>query len=405
MNKVESFSKFESQLRDRLPARWRGISSRTLWLAAGGAAIVLILILRWLLSGLGGSNELPPPPVRVAVAQTRDVPILDHTIGTVLANATVQVKSLVDGQLLSASFKEGQLVKAGDVLFQIDPKPFEDALLQAQAAFDRDQALLKSSQTDLGRYSALAKRGFISAQQRDQTAAQVKSLAGTVASDQAAIHKAKLDLDYAQIRSPIDGKTGPILIQPGNIIKAQDANPLVVITQIQPVKVSFALPQTDLPRLQDRLRENTLVVTLTYRGGAGAAPATPGKTIAAHVDFISNAVDEKTGTIELRATYDNPDLRLVPGELVDVAAQLDVLHNAVVVPRDAVNTGQNGQYIFIIDRNNLAQMRDLHVLYEDETIAAIGKGVAAGERVVTDGQIRLTSGVPVTIVPSRGEAP
>lgn len=402
MNSIESLSQFELKLRSRLPARLRAMSPRTLWLIAGCTLIVLIVVLYRLFGG-PGAPVAPPPPVRVVAAITRDVPVVDHTIGTVLANATVQVKSLVDGEILSAPFKEGQLVKAGDVLFQIDPKPFEDALRQAEAALARDQATLGNSQRDLGRYNALAKSGFVTAQQRDQTAAQAKSLSATVASDQAAIDKAKLDLGYAQIRSPIDGKTGPILIYPGNLVKANDTNALVVINQIQPVKVSFALPQTDLPQLQDRLRENALGVTLGYRGSV--ASAKPDNAIHARVDFIGNSVDDKTGTIELRAAYDNPDLRLVPGELVDVAVQLNLLRHVVVVPRDAVNTGQNGPYIFVIDRNNKAETRDVRVLYEDETTAAIGAGIAAGDRVVTDGQVRLTPGVVVSIVPQQVNTP
>ena len=403
MNTVETLSKVESQMRARLPDRWRHVNSRNLWLVMGGALLALILIFSWLLGGSATPPPSPPPPVRVATAQTRDIPVVEHTIGTVLANATVQVKSLVDGQLLSAAFKEGQLVKTGDVLFQIEPKPFEDALHQAEGALARDQATLASNQTDLGRYVVLAKHGAISAQLRDQTAAQVKSLTATTNADQAAVDKAKFDLSNAQIHSPIDGKTGPILIQPGNLIKSQDSNPLVVITQIQPVKVSFALPQTDLPMLQDQLHQNTLVVALSYRGGDAAAK--PANAITAQVDFIGNAVDAKSGTIELRATYDNPDLRLVPGELVDVGVRLNTLRHAVVVPREAVNTGQTGRYVYVIGKDNTAKVRDVNVLYEDETITVLGNGIANGERVVTDGQLRLTPGVAVSVVPQRSASP
>ena len=272
MNTVETLSKVESRLRARLPSRWRHVSSRMLWLATGGAVLCLILIISWLLGGPGAPLPSPPPPVRVATAQVHDVPVIEHTIGTVLANATVQVKSLVDGQLLSASFKEGQLVKTGDVLFQIEPKPFEDALHQAEGALAHDEATLASNQADLARYMALAKAGAVSTQLRDQTAAQVKSLSATVTSDKAAVDKAKFDLSNTQIRSPIDGKTGPILIQPGNLIKAQDTNSLVVITQIQPVKVSFSLPQNDLPisARQDARERASCNTELPQSGGCGS---------------------------------------------------------------------------------------------------------------------------------------
>jgi multidrug efflux system membrane fusion protein len=218
-----------------------------------------------------------------------------------------------------------------------------------------------------------------------------------VAADQAAVAQAKLQLGYTQIRAPFAGKTGPILVHPGNLVTANSASPLVVLTQLQPVKISFALPQSDLPALQDRLREGTLVASMRLRNESGVQLAdAQNRDITVTVDFIGNTVNEQTGTVELRATFDNPDLRLVPGEIVDVTVQLAVLPNVVRVPREAVNAGQDGSYVFTIDGGK-ATMRDVQVLYQDDNIAAV-RGIRGGQTVVTDGQLRLTPGAPVRIV-------
>jgi len=343
------------------------------------------------------------PPVRVAIANTRDVAVTVRTIGTVLANSVVTVKSQVDGPLLSARFKEGQMVKKGDLLFRIDPAPFEAALRQAQAAVAQHQAQLASAQADADRAVMLSDKGIVSTQQRDQLVATAKALAASVASDQAALDRAKLNLDYTSIYSPINGKTGPIIVYPGNQVHAADAGGLVTINEIQPVKISFNLPQGDLPQLQDRMHEGTLVAGVMLRSDATAAAANitdqsgGDRDIPIKVDFVGNSVDDKTGTIELRATFDNPDLRLVPGELVDVSVRLETLSQAVTVPREAINIGQNGNYVFVVDSATKAQMRPVTVLYQDQSIAALGAGVQSGDRVVTDGQLRLTPGAQVQI--------
>jgi len=352
--------------------------------------------------GKGGQRNAQSAPVRVATATTHDVPIEVHTIGTVLANSTVNIKAQVVGQMVSAKFKEGQMVKAGDLLFQIDPEPYQAALRQAQATTLRDQAQLSSAQADADRAVTLAQRGIVATQQRDQLVAAAKALAATLAADTAAVDRAKINVDYTTIRSPIDGKTGPILIQPGNQVGANDQ--LVTITQIQPVKITFDLPQTNLPQLQDRMQENGLIAGIAIRSDVAAAVATandlpnPGKDITVKVDFIGNTVDEKTGTVELRATFDNPDLRLVPGELVDVSVQLETLKNVVTVPREAVNSGQNGSYVYVADKNNKVSVHPVNILYQDETLAALKSDIVAGDTVVTDGQLRLTPDAVVTIM-------
>jgi membrane fusion protein, multidrug efflux system len=245
---------------------------------------------------------------------------------------------------------------------------------------------------------SLSKIGAASRQERDIATANARALAGTVAADQAAVEQAKLQLGYTQVRSPITGKTGPILVHPGNLVKANDVSALVTITQLQPVKISFALPQTDLPALQDRLRDGTLTALIRVRNDTGASvPGGANRDIPVKVDFIGNTVSDTTGTVELRATFDNPDMRLVPGEQVDVTVRLAVLVGAVQVPREAVNAGQNGSYVYVIDHGH-AVMRNVTVLYQDEHIAALKTGVRPGEQVVTDGQLRLTPGAAVSIV-------
>ena len=223
----------------------------------------------------------------------------------------------------------------------------------------------------------------------------MKEVTAGIASAQAALDQAQLQLDYTEIHSPIDGKTGPILVDAGNLIKANDANALVVVTQIQPVKISFSLAQQNLPLLQSQMREGTLQIALRLHDTNDADPK-DGPT--ATVDFIANSVSTTSGTIELRATYDNPDLRFVPGEFVDVEVRLAELKAAVTVPTRAINTGQAGLYAFVIDADNKVEMRPVTLLHHDGVVAAIKSGIAAGERVVIDGQLQLAPGTVVKIV-------
>jgi multidrug efflux system membrane fusion protein len=362
-------------------------------LLLGILGILLALGLAWYLSGL--LTPTPPPrvpaaPVRVSQAIRKTIIVSERTIGTVIANATVQVTSRVEGQLVSAAFKEGDVVHKGDVLFQLDPRPFQAALEQAAGSQTRDQATLVSDRKDAMRYSTLAKQGAASQQQADQAVAAAKAMAATVVSDKAAVDAARLNLVYSQILSPVDGKTGPILIQPGNLVTADSANSLVVITQIQPVKISFFLPQSDLPQIQARMAQNRMTVTVQVHGPGG-------KTLTAPVDFVGNAVDSRTGTVELRAAFANTDSTLVPGQLADASVTLNEIDNAVVVPHDAVNLGPTNSYVYVVDASSKAQMKPVTTLYDDGNQAAIKGGVKSGDNVVTEGQLRLVQGTKVSI--------
>jgi multidrug efflux system membrane fusion protein len=372
--------------------------TRLIW---GVVGIAAILALAWYVSDLFTSApppKVPAAPVRVSAAMRKNVIVYEHTVGTIVANATVQVTSQVGGQIVSIPFKEGDIVKKGDVLFQLDPRPFQAALEQAQATAKRDEATLVSDKKDAIRYTTLQKLGAASGQQTDQAVAAAGAMAATVVADKAAVDAARLNLTYSTIRAPVDGKTGPILIQLGNIISANNANPLVTITQIHPVKVSFFLPQTDLPQIQARMQQNDMTASIHVQGAGG-------KTLTAPVDFVSNAVSGQTGTIELRATFANLDNVLVPGQLADTSVTLNQYKNATVVPHEAVNQGPDGTYVWLVNKQMKAQMADVTVLYDDGTEAAIKGAVKPGDRVITIGALRVVDGTKVHIVKGGQQTP
>ncbi len=359
----------------------------------GGGALILVLAGFYFWShsgGAAGPRRAPPVPVQVGQAQQMDMPVVKNALGTVVANTTVAVTARVQGQLTKAYFKEGQMVKAGDLLFQIDPRPFQAALAQAQGQLERDQAALANAQRDAARYASLFSQNAISMQQRDASAATAQADAAVVTGDRGMVEAARLNLEFTQIRSPVDGKTGPILLQPGNLVSVNGlTQPLVTISQIRPIKVSFALPQADLPRIQPRFAKGKLTAQVNLHDQAG-------KTITAPVDFVSNAVSS-AGTIELRATFPNLDGVLVPGQLVDVTAALDDIPGAIVVPRVAVINGPDGNYVYQITPKMTVAKVPVTVQFDDGTNMAIQGDLKAGDRVVTDGGLRVTPGSKVTI--------
>jgi len=378
----------QRQAADALRTRVERASARER-LVFGIVAVVIAVALAWYLVERSSQKPpVPPAPVHVAVALKQNVDVIEHTIGTVLAEATVNVTAQVSGQLMVADFKEGQIVHNGDLLFQIDPRPFRDALDQARAALARDQANLVNAQNDERRFVNLFAENAASQSQRDQAIATAKADAAIVKSDEASVRVAQLNLEYTEIRSPVDGKTGPILIQPGNLIAAGGANPLVTITQIQPVKVSFFLPQSDLAQVQNQMHAGLLKAVIPVSGGSEIAP----------VNFVGNAVSADTGTIELRATFDNADMRLVPGQMVNVGVTMKQLKNVTVVPRNAVNAGPQGSFVYVVDGKSKAQLKPVTVLSDDGTNDAIAGQVSPGGRVITEGQLRLVPDAPVEIM-------
>lgn len=383
-------------LTGQVEGRVRRLNRRQI--AIGAAALAVIAVAWFLIAGSGSKDKVRPAPVVVIQpAKVKDVTVVEHAVGTVMANATVQISAQVSGQLVKAAFQEGQIVKKGDLLFVIDPRPFQAALDQARATLAKDEAQRISAVATQKRYDALFAQNAISVQQHDTAVATAKSAIATVEADRAQVETAQINLGYTQIRAPVDGKTGPILIQPGNLVSTNGSNPLVVLNQIEPVKISFALPQSDLAAIQARDRAGKLVAILDTHD-----PKAP--KLSAKVDFVSNQVANGTGTIELRANFDNKDHTLVPGQQVDVDVTLNNLPKATVVPREAVNEGPNGRYVFVVGNDMKAEMRPVTVLFDEGTSFMAVKGVKPKEQVITDGQLRVVPGIKVSTGKARKSA-
>ena len=373
------------------------------WLA--GAALLAVLGGYWAFNHHGTETQRGPrlamAPVHVAQVEKRDMPVIERTIGTVLAFQTVQVTPQVQGRLQQVFFKEGQMVKKGDLLFQIDPRPFEAARAQVQGQLAKDQASWDGAKRDLTRYQALRAQNAISQQVVDDELATAAADAGLVEADKANLQMAELNVEYAQIHAPVDGKTGPINIMPGNIISVTgtttNVNPLVTISQVKPIKVSFFLPQTDLPRIEARQKAGGLSVTVDQSDVGGSTFTLP-------VDFVSNAVTGNTGTIELRATWPNDDDSLVPGQLVNVVVQLADLKDAITVPHAALAAGPDGQYVYRVAAGKAVQV-PVTVLFDDSKTAAVQGALSAGDEVVTDGQLQVVPGGAVEVVKGAQAAP
>jgi membrane fusion protein, multidrug efflux system len=325
-------------------------------------------------------------PVTVGMAVEKNVPVQIRAIGNVEAYSSVSVKAQIEGEIAIVHFKEGQEVKAGDMLFTIDPRPFEVALKQAEANLAKNRAQLLNARRQEERYGSVAKKGFVSQEQYDQIASNADALAATLKADEAAVENAKLKLAYCFIKSPIDGFVGAIRVHKGNLMKANDNDkPMVLINQVKPIYVSFSVPEHYLPEIRNRMAESKLEVQAAIGGGAG-------KIIQGQLAFIENAVDTNTGSIPLKASFTNTDKTLWPGQFVKVTLTLATQSGAVVVPSQAIQSGQQGRYVFVVKDDSTVEYRPV---VPGETIdgeTVITRGIAPGERVVTDGQLRLASG-------------
>lgn len=333
-------------------------------------------------------------PVSVGEAVQKAVPLQLRAIGNVQAYSTVSIKSQVEGTLARVYFKEGQDVKKGDPIFLIDPRSYEAALRQAEANLARDTAQAANARIDERRFADLYKEGGVSQQQYDQARTNADALEATVQADKSAVEHAKLQLGYASIRSPINGRTGNLLVHEGNLVKANDADhPLVVINQVRPIYVSFSVPEQELPEIRRYMASGSLQVEAITLGGEG-------RRLQGDLTFVDNAVDRTTGTVELKAKFANVDNAIWPGQFVDVVLTLTTESNALVVPSQAIQTGQQGPYVFVVKSDLTVESRPVvvHRTLERETV--IEKGLASGERVVTDGQVRLVPGAKVEIKPS-----
>ena len=371
---------------------------RTNKLAVIGLAVVLAAVgglaaaHRWI-----GEHGPAAPPVAPAVpivagTVTRgDVPIYLRGVGTVIAYNTVVVHSQIQGQLTRIAFTEGQAVHAGELLAEIDPRPFQAQLDQVTAMRDRDRAQLANAEANLGRYADLGAKGWASQQLVDTQKAQVAQLNSAIKADEALIEAAAVQLDYTRLTSPINGITGVRQIDVGNIIHPTDPNGLVVVTQIEPISVIFSLPETDLPKIQEQMAKGPLTV-LAYRQD-DTIELDQGKLM-----LVDNEILQTTGTIRLKAEFPNTAHRLWPGELIDVWLLLDTRHNGLTVQASAVQQGQQGAFTYVINPDNTVAARPVKVAQISRGQALIDAGLTANEQVVVDGQYKLQAGSHVTIL-------
>jgi multidrug efflux system membrane fusion protein len=332
----------------------------------------------------------PAVPVTVAAVAQETVPIELRAIGNVEAYSTVALKARVDGQIVEVNFREGQPVRKGDVLFRIDPRPYEAALRQAEANALRDAAARDQARSQDRRYQELLEKNFVSKEAYAQIRTNAATAEATAKASQAALENARLNLEYCTIRSPLDGYVGRVLLQAGNLAKANDVNPLLVINQVRPVYVNFAVPEQNLPEVRKYMGAGPLMVEVLPTDAG--QKRTEGQLI-----FIDNAVDPTTGTIRLRAQFDNADAALWPGQFVNVSVRLYEQADALIVPSQAVQSGPDGQYVYIVSEEMLAELRRITVQRTDGERAIVAKGLAKGERVVTRGQLRLGPKVRVQI--------
>ena len=364
-------------------------------LAAGGGAL-------WVTRDRGApaataQEPAPAIPATVGIVTAQDMPILLHGIGTVQAFNTIAIKSRVDGTIVKVDFTEGQEVEAGAVLVEIDPRPYRAALAQAKAAKAQHTAQLESAQLDFERTSKLISRGFQTQQSFDQQRATVSQLNAALEGDQAQIETAELNLEYANIRAPIAGRLGARLVDIGNLVRAGDAAPLVMMTQVRPVFVTFTLPQQNFEDVRDRQLKAPLLVK-AYAGDDTRELSTGRLTL------IDNSIDQLTGTIRLKAQFANEDERLWPGQFVNVRVVLDTRRAVATVPAQAVQDGPDGPIVYVVKPGDTVHRTAIEVAGVQDGLAAVTQGLAPGERVVINGQFRLTEGARISAAPPGASA-
>jgi multidrug efflux system membrane fusion protein len=338
----------------------------------------------------GGGRARDAVPVVVATAVQKTMPLQIRAVGNVEAYSTVSVKSQVTGVLTQAHFKEGQNLKKGQLLFTIDPRPYEAALKQAEANLARDNAQLQNSREQARRYAELVKKQYVSQEQYDQIRANADAAEAVVQADQAAVENAKVQLSYCYIFSPIDGQAGTLLVNEGNLVRINDGTPLVVINQVAPIYVTFSVPEQGLDNIRRHMSAGSLRVEAQFQSDQG-------RPAEGNLAFIDNAVDRTTGTIKLKAEFKNEDKRLWPGQFVNVALTLSTQSDAIVIPSEAVQVGQEGQHVFVVKPDKTVEMRPVTVGQTNEGEAIIASGLSAGEQIVREGQFLLGPGSRIEI--------
>lgn len=355
--------------------------------------LVVIVLLGIIFSVLKHKRHQKPAnavTVSVVTAIQKNLSIPLSAVGNVEPMASVAVTARVDGELIDTYVNEGADVKAGQLLFQIDPRSYEVQLEMAKANLARDQALLANAETTLARNQALVKGGYVAAQQFDTFATDAASKKAIVAADQASVDDAALQLGFTSIHAPISGRTGAILVKPGNLIKSSNSQTMVQINQLSPIYVRFTIPEKKLSKLRQVADPKALPVTVTV-GGKTVTRET------GHLSFIDNQVDSTTGQITLKATFPNKNLDLWPGEFARVSFPIQTLPNAILIPTRAVQEGQQGSYVFVVDADDIARLRLIKVGPAVGDFSVIHDGLKAGETVVLEGQLRLTDGTPVNV--------
>ena len=347
--------------------------------------------------GFGGSTQ--PVPVRVSEVKQGDFPIYYKALGTVTALNTINVRSRVAGELVKVYFKEGQMVKAGDLLAEIDPRSYQNALLQAEGTLLQNQAQLKNAQVDVQRYRGLYAEDSIAKQTLDTAEALVSQYQGTVKTNQAAVNDAKLNLEFTKIRAPISGRVGLRQLDVGNLVAANDATALVVITQTEPIVVSFTLPETNLALVLERYRSGAKMPVQAWNRGDT-------KELAVGVlSSIDNQIDITTGTLKFKALFENRDQALFPNQFVNVRLLADTLKNVVLAPTAAIQYGTNGSFVYAMDGDNKVKIRSIKVGATDGDVTVIEEGLKPGDRVVLEGTDRLRDGGAVEVVNDSAEVP
>jgi membrane fusion protein, multidrug efflux system len=340
--------------------------------------------------GAPGGRSREAVPVLVATAIQKSVPVQLRAVGNVEPYTTVAIKSQVTGVLMQAHFKEGQDVKKGQQLFTVDPRPFEAALRQAEANMQRDNAQLKNLREQVRRYAELVEKQYVSREQYDLIKTNADAAEAVVEADKAAVENAKVQLSYCYIYSPVNGRVGSLLVNEGNLVRVNDAAPLVVINQVNPIYVTFSVPEQHLGDLKRHMSAGTLRVDASFQSDDGRPEQ--GK-----LEFVDNAVDRSTGTIKLKAAFANTDRRLWPGQFINVALTLSTEPNAVVVPSEAVQVGQEGQHVFVVQPDKRVEVRPVTLGTTSGGEAVITKGLAAGEQIVREGQFLLGPGSRIEI--------
>ncbi len=376
-------------------------SSRSRALSVAGIALAVVLAgtAATHFAADSGANEKKRParppavPVSIAVATERNIPVILRSIGNVDAYSTVAIKARVDGQIVEVNFREGQMVREGEVLFRLDARPFEAALRQAEANLARDRASRDQARSQERRYFDLLEKHFVSNEAYTQIRTAAETAEAALKASEAAVETARLNVQYCTIRSPIEGYVGRVLLQLGNMVKANDTISLVVINQVQPIYVTFAIPEQQLAEIRRHMADGPLEVKVL------SSDARHNQLADGRLVFIDNAVDQSTGTIKLRAQFDNHDLMLWPGQFVNVSVKLYEQHDALVVPSLAVQTGPEGEFVFVLKADKTIEVRKVQIARTEGDLAVISAGLAKGETVITHGQLRLAPGVKVVVRP------